>query len=384
MPPWCAVALIIKATGVQVNVGGALQGATGQRGAIWYMYNGTGTPPAGTFVGELDGDWCIRKSDGENFQRVSGAWVDQSFTNRSTAAVSAGRMLRSAAWTMPASASFSKIPLDTTTYDTGGMASVPNGRITCPTAGYYEVNANVMFNISTTAAYTQVAVSIYKNGAQGSSNYDYAAVVTNVGIAVSDVIYCNAGDYLELWAMNSQGTATLANPNYNYLSAALITAGPGPVGPPGPPGLGVQPAAQASLTPSWAAPNAFALIPFNVLNWSQGGITLSSGGFKVPSAGIYQVNLDAMLDSGFPAGRVDVGIANMTQKAGITDIGAGDGGNLFMKTASFYQSVNCAAHVQCNANDVINAVIYARAGAGSVYGGANWTLMSISRVSDHA
>ena len=81
MPPWCAVALIIKVTGVTINSGGALVGATGQRGAVWYLYNGTGTPPAGTFVGELDGDWAIRKTDGENFERQRHVGSTKGFTN---------------------------------------------------------------------------------------------------------------------------------------------------------------------------------------------------------------------------------------------------------------------------------------------------------------
>jgi hypothetical protein len=55
-------------------------GSQGQRGSLWYSYMGTGTPPAGTFAGEADGDYAVRSNDGELFKRVSGAWVDQTFT----------------------------------------------------------------------------------------------------------------------------------------------------------------------------------------------------------------------------------------------------------------------------------------------------------------
>jgi hypothetical protein len=52
-------------------------GPQGQRGSNWFTYTGSGTPAAGTFTGELDGDMAVRQSDSEVFRRVSGAWVDQ-------------------------------------------------------------------------------------------------------------------------------------------------------------------------------------------------------------------------------------------------------------------------------------------------------------------
>jgi hypothetical protein len=55
-------------------------GPTGARGSLWYSYVSSGTPAAGTFTGEVDGDYAIRSSDDELFKRVAGAWVDQSFT----------------------------------------------------------------------------------------------------------------------------------------------------------------------------------------------------------------------------------------------------------------------------------------------------------------
>src|SRR5436190_22607323 len=44
-------------------------GATGARGSLWYSYTGSGTPAAGTFSGEANGDFCIRSSDDEVFKR---------------------------------------------------------------------------------------------------------------------------------------------------------------------------------------------------------------------------------------------------------------------------------------------------------------------------
>lgn len=239
MPPWCAVALIIKVTGVQVDPGGALVGATGQRGAIWYIYNGTGTPAAGTFVGELNGDWAIRKTDGQNFQRVSGAWVDQGFTNRSTAIVTAARAYLANNFITPGNA-WGKIPLDTvaTGYDPAGLWDAVNHRFVAKTAGFYQVNGSVMWSTSTWTGFTQSA--IYKNGvnvARGAGVYQSDDVGVR-GRPVADVVYLNPGDYVELWGYSyTNFSLYLGDPaNSNYLSLTLITAGPGPQGPVGPPG----------------------------------------------------------------------------------------------------------------------------------------------------
>jgi microcystin-dependent protein len=233
MPPFVAVALIVKVTGVQVNPGGAIQGAPGQRGAIWYMYNGVGTPAPNTFVGELDGDWAIRKSDGENFERVSGAWVDQGFTNRSTAAVSACRMWRNATFAPTVANTWQKVPLDTVSFDTtSGMASAANGRVNILTAGTYQVDANIVQAVSGTGTYTSYGVAIWKNGVQVAQQYTGPAIASFGAAACSSTVQCQAGDYLELAVASSQLTNlnTPGGQGNNYLSVTLITAGPGPQG----------------------------------------------------------------------------------------------------------------------------------------------------------
>ena len=50
---------------------------------------------------------------------------------------------------------------------------------------------------------------------------------------MSDKVQCAAGDYLELFVINSQGTAMNITSADNYFAVALITAGPGPQGPQG-------------------------------------------------------------------------------------------------------------------------------------------------------
>jgi microcystin-dependent protein len=230
MPPFVAVAMIVKVTGVQVDSGGAIQGATGQRGAIWYIYNGAGTPPPNTFVGELDGDWAIRKSDGENFQRVSGAWVDQGFTNRSTATTTSARAYRTAALTLTSQA-WQAVPLDTVEYDSGSNWNTSTGKFVCPTAGYY-LCAGMAGSTPGTAP--GMLVGIQKNATtplvRGSAP---AAIGSPLGITsgpVAAVVQCNAGDTLALACYPSAADPLYLGSGGAFLSVTLVTAGPGPQG----------------------------------------------------------------------------------------------------------------------------------------------------------
>src|SRR5215472_754067 len=73
-----------------------------------------------------------------------------------------GRAYRNAAFTF-ASAAWTKVPIDTSTFDTGGMVSIGSGRINILQSGYYQVNAQLSFNATATGRYL---VGIYKNGSE--------------------------------------------------------------------------------------------------------------------------------------------------------------------------------------------------------------------------
>ncbi len=238
MPPYCILAMIVKVAGITVDPTTAIvRGTPGVRGSTTYIYNGTGAPAPGTFVGELDGDYAIRKSDGENFQRQAGAWADLGFTNRSTAAVTAARMFRNAAWSPSTANTWQKVPLDSQSFDTtSGMVSTANGRINILTAGTYAVDATVGFGASATGTYTYLGLAIWKNGVQVTQNYSDPAIANYGAVAVSDKVQCVAGDYLEIAVVNTQGTFMLVGGSTAFLTATLVTAGPGPAGPQGPAG----------------------------------------------------------------------------------------------------------------------------------------------------
>ena len=230
MPPYVVLAFIVKVWGV-INNGATLVGPPGARGNTTYLYNGAGTPPAGTFVGEIDGDWAVRKSDGENFQRQAGAWVDLGFTNRTTAATASARGYRNAALSVPTGI-WTKVALDAKTFDvSSNLYDAANGRFVAPTAGVYRVSGFVTYSVSATGTYTYTATAIWKNGAVWTDPQNLPAVQSYFLAPVSDDMQLNAGDYVELYAyLNYQAGSVVTGPSQTYMSVTLLTAGPGPQG----------------------------------------------------------------------------------------------------------------------------------------------------------
>jgi hypothetical protein len=142
----------------------------------------------------------------------------------------AARAYRNAAYTPPAN-TYTKIPVDTVSFDPSGCIQIANSRYVCPVAGVYAVDAEFGSSASATGTYTNVLVAIYKNGAMVSRAYSQPAVANYYGAAVSDKVQCNAGDYIELWCYSGQGTALdVGIPiTENFLSVSLLTQAPAPL-----------------------------------------------------------------------------------------------------------------------------------------------------------
>ena len=150
----------------------------------------------------------------------------------------AARAYRAAAFTLTAAA-YTKIPIDTVTYDTSAAVSTANGRWVAPAAGYYSVQGQVDFNLNVAGGGATVAL-IYKNGAvitQGNAFGPSNAQSSEWGATVSDVVSLNAGDYLELWAYSTAALPLYVATTRNYLTVTRVGSGAaGPQGPPGPGG----------------------------------------------------------------------------------------------------------------------------------------------------
>ncbi len=110
-------------------------------------------------------------------------------------------------------ATFTKITLDTETFDTNN--NFASSRFTPTVAGYYQVNG--IARIQTTSG-TLIQVAIYKNGTNYTAGnlLNFAVGSNSNQITVSDLVYCNGStDYIELYGY-SDGTS----PSFNFNSTA--------------------------------------------------------------------------------------------------------------------------------------------------------------------
>jgi hypothetical protein len=241
MPPWIAVAQIIKVQGVTIESGSVLVGPQGSRGATWFVYEGSGTPVTGQFIGEIDGDMAIRQVDGTIFKRVSGQWVDQSFTVFNTAATTAARAWCNTAMTTN---SWTIIPLSSLQYDKSNNLYDPTngGQFRAPVDGQYQVNAAIGWGAS---SWTGVCIcAVQSTRAKYGQEYLRGNQLYTGGngqdlriLGYSDVLDMQAGDTLQLLGYSEVNYSVNAGVTTTYMSVALITAGPGPKGQNGAPGI---------------------------------------------------------------------------------------------------------------------------------------------------
>ena len=175
-------------------------------------------------------------------QGVAGGGTPIVYT--ATRASGSAVVMTAGAWT--------KIPIDSVTNDTNGMADTANGRCVIKTAGWYTIAANAY--LSNVAANAGVSVSIYRNGAAIAQSQ-----VSNGNVAGSPInpeavitVSLGVGDIIEMYAICSAGAQYQYSGNVNFLTVtAVASQGPqGPVGPAGTPGLNAPPSLVTSLPAS--------------------------------------------------------------------------------------------------------------------------------------
>lgn len=103
-----------------------------------------------------------------------------------------------------------KITLDTENYDNlGEFDSTTNYRFTATIAGYYQVNAEVGWLGTSIVADKRYEAYITRDGANVVSGNATPSGALYFSVAVSDIIYLAAGQYLELWAVSYAGVDTV-------------------------------------------------------------------------------------------------------------------------------------------------------------------------------
>jgi hypothetical protein len=120
-----------------------------------------------------------------------------------------------------ANTTWTKISINTVTFDTNSNFNTSNYRFTPTVAGYYQINGMAQL-ASTSQAY---AIAIWKNGGAVSQASGIGASGLNGSANTSVVIYLNGStDYVELYMYQTSGGSINANGGNNVtaLSGSLI------------------------------------------------------------------------------------------------------------------------------------------------------------------
>ena len=212
----------------------------------------------------------------------------------------AARAYRGAALTL-AAGSYTKVPADTISRDSGGH--IANGRYNVTAAGWYQINGEVLLATGLVGGNITFVAYLYLNGASCSAGEQVGQTAGNgyVSSVVSDAIYCVPGDYIELWAYSSAAYGLAVSATSNYLSVASVDqAGPkGDKGDPGPAGSGGGGGAAGFTAFAYLAANAdlaastWTTLPVDTVDAGHDPghcMNLAQHAYVCPAAGWYDVD----------------------------------------------------------------------------------------------
>jgi hypothetical protein len=116
-----------------------------------------------------------------------------------------------------ASSAWTKLPIDTDSFDSSNISNLANNRIIPTIAGYYQVNASLCISSSDGIV---LAIGIYVNGLIYAEGHAQMPDDTgNIAGCVSDLVYCNGiTDYIEVWYYVGGVKAFVVATHHNYLS----------------------------------------------------------------------------------------------------------------------------------------------------------------------
>jgi len=121
------------------------------------------------------------------------------------------------------STSFTKVALDTETFDTNSAFDVANNWFQPNVAGYYQINGSV--NAAPSSAPTRLIAFIYKNGSVYAQGQDFNSIPGAGGTStVSTTVYLNGTtDYVELYTFIIASSAAIGGGSaYTYMDGAFV------------------------------------------------------------------------------------------------------------------------------------------------------------------
>jgi hypothetical protein len=203
---------------------------------IYIAKNGSFTATASNKIGSISpsqgtgGSIILQLSAGDYIQLASNAAYTASSTNANfsvarlsgpsvvTATESVSMRYHSATATLSATAS----PVTYTVKDFDSHGAYSGSTYTCPVSGKYQVNAEVY--ISATGTFG-VSIGIYKNGTMYDNFIPGLAQASGVSLGwiVSDIVPCNAGDTLQIYATAGGTSPTItASTTSNWVSISRV------------------------------------------------------------------------------------------------------------------------------------------------------------------
>lgn len=175
--------------------------------------------------------WGIESTQTQTFTGYLQGFMAAGIGSASTAQglSTVARAYRNAAYNL--TTSLAKIQLDTvaTGNDPGSNFNVAGadgtatkGRYTCSATGYYHVSYGA-YATGTASAQTMVT-SVYLNGVTrvSSSNQAQSGGSGAMAATGSDIIYCQAGDYMELWGITTPALAGVPGVYTTFLSVVQV------------------------------------------------------------------------------------------------------------------------------------------------------------------
>ncbi len=208
--------------------------------------------------------------------------------------ICAARYSTAAAQSIPNNSS-TIINFETSSFDTHAAVTVgASWKYTAPVAGYYSVNAKILFTVTATWAKAEaINFYLFKNGSEVSridynSDHDTSATTNAISAQGSDIVQLAAGDFIDVRIVQNSGAALslLSSASDNYITVERIS-GPSQIAASETVAARYKSSAAQSFTSGATTIIDFATQTFD----THGAVTTgASWKFTAPIAGKYQVS----------------------------------------------------------------------------------------------
>jgi hypothetical protein len=163
-----------------------------------------------------NGDYYLNVTTGNIFEKINGVWTNigniASICSYQSTKVRATNLATSQSLTSTPS----KIILSHLEFDVLNEFSITNYRFTANNAGYYLVTGCLGLSATSTV---NLYLYIYKNGAEHSQIQGYYPLPN---LTITDILYLNVGDYVELWASSGSKQSTIAGQTNIWMSISRL------------------------------------------------------------------------------------------------------------------------------------------------------------------